>query len=203
MQIMSFQISKALSQSVGISARMINRQDSNFIPLHCEANFVFEPMENCFAHISRNLRKTFRRMFNPFKEVFDLLFELATQSRLPFFQIIDSCGVVQICWRLEIQSPHFQPCRLRTSSRTCSQGIPDFGFFLKSSALRSSSAISSGIKSMSCPFSARSSRSFWVSSICSSNGRAFAALNNSVALMLQTYDFMPQKQVASFAAIDS
>jgi len=178
---------------------MIDRQNPNFISLYGEANLVFESMQYCFVHVWRDSRKTLRGIFNSLEQIFELLFELASQSWLPFFEVINSRSVVRIRRRLEIKSPHFQPCRWRTSSRTCSHGIPDFGFFLNSSALRSSSAMSSGVKSRSYPFSARASRSFWVSSICSSNGRACAALNNSVALISQTYDLMPQRQVISFS----
>jgi len=69
------------------------------------------------------------------------------------------------------------------SSRSCSQEMPRPGFWRASSARRSSSAICSGVKSGSKPAAIRSSVSRRARSIRSSIGRAFAALNNSVALM--------------------
>src|SRR6266496_5167485 len=101
--------SEALSQGVRISARMINCQNPNFIPLYGEANLVFELMQSCFAHVRRDLREDLRRFLDSLEQNLNLLFEFASQPALSSFKVIDSRSVVQVCGRLEIKSPHFQP----------------------------------------------------------------------------------------------
>ncbi len=80
-----------------------------------------------------------------------------------------------------------QPKRCLISASTCCNGIPRRGFFSNSARRRSSSAACSAVKSGSIPSLMRSSLSRRASSIRSVSGRAFAALNNSIALMLSIY----------------
>src|SRR5688572_16118513 len=70
-----------------------------------------------------------------------------SQTRLPCFIEFQSLKVIEVGGRLEPHPLHFQPKRLRASSRTCSKGVPSWGFLRNSSARRSSSAFCSGVSS--------------------------------------------------------
>jgi hypothetical protein len=88
--------------------------------------------------------------------------------------------------------------RFSISAKTSSIGRQRSGWALASAARRSSSAICSGVKSGSIPSSRRLSVSRCANSIRSASGSAFAALNNSIALMAASYSCESALQAAFF-----
>jgi hypothetical protein len=130
--------------------------------------------------------KSFRILSQSLKKRAKLIIESQTKANLAFFIPINS--LIPLRFRVrrsnDFESHFLASKRFLISTETSSTGVPRPGCFKASSARRSSSAICSGVKSGSSPCSMRSSLSFCASSIRSANGRVFAALNNSVAVML-------------------
>jgi len=162
-----------------------NRQDGENIVFNRKVDGIFiEPAQTNSLCASANPLEKFRIGQRTLKRRFYLQFEFFSKSSALAF--IPSNRLVEFQTRSRFENDrkaHFQPKRWLRSASTCSQGIPSRGFFSNSARRRSSSAACSGVKSGSNPSSMRSSLIFRASSIRSSSGRVFAALNNSVALM--------------------
>src|SRR5690348_1174147 len=166
-----------------------NREHSKDIVLDREVDAVFlESTQTNFPGASAHSLKMFRISQRPFERKFQFQFEFASEFRTLVFIPRDCFVKFQTRSRFENdRKAHCQPKRLLRSASTCSQGMPARGFFSNSARRRSNSAACSGDKSGSNPSSKRASLSFCASSIRSASGRAFAALNNSVALMVLIY----------------
>ncbi len=109
--------------------------------------------------------------------------------------------IIQTGRRFEPQPFHFQPKRLRASARTCSHGMPAFGFFRSSSARRSSSAFCSGVSSSLKSPNSRSMVS--TSSRRSASGIRRSSSRISVLLMAAIYSFDWPAQAGFFAGSKS
>jgi hypothetical protein len=134
-----------LPQRVGIPAGMPDGEHTNFIAFDPEINSVFESGHPRLANESGFFLKKFGVLFDAFKQREKFGVEFLPQTRLPFFIPFQRLKVISVGGRFEPQPLHFQPKRLRASSRTCSNGIPSRGFLLNSSARRSSSVFCSGV----------------------------------------------------------
>ncbi|HET7625527.1 MAG TPA: hypothetical protein VFM25_09695 [Verrucomicrobiae bacterium] len=174
-----------------------NGNDRKNTVLNCEINHVaFEPTETNFLRATTNFLKKFRIGQCTLKRRFYFQFEFFAKAGLRIF--IPGNSLIEFKARSGFENDwqaHRQPKRLLRSASTCSHGIPSYGFFSNSASRRSNSAVCSGVKSGSNPSSMRSSLSFCANSIRSASGRAFAALNNSVALM--ALNLIGQKHFAS------
>jgi hypothetical protein len=168
-----------------IPRAMKNGKDGKDIILDGKIEGVFlEPAQTnslgAPTHFLKKLRISQRTLKRRFHFQFEFLAKSGTLAFIPSNRLVE----FKPCNRFENdRKTHFQPKRLLRSASTCAQGTPSRGFFSNSARRRSSSAACSGVKSGSNPSSMRSSLIFRASSIRSSSGRVFAALNNSVALM--------------------
>jgi hypothetical protein len=136
---------QSLDERIGIPAGMPDGEHTNFIAFDPEINSVFESGHPRLANESGFFLKKFGVLFDAFKQRQKFGVEFLSQARLPLFIPFQSLKIVKVGGRFEPQPLHFQPKRLRASSRTCSNGIPSRGFLLNSSARRSSSAFCSGV----------------------------------------------------------
>jgi len=188
---------KSAAESFRIPAGMINRDDTDFIAFNREVNPIFESRHSCLADNSGFFLEKFRVLFDALKQRQKFGVEFPTQSRLPFFIPFQRLKVIQVSGRFEPHPLHFQPKRLRASSRTCSNGIPSRGFSRNSSARRSSSAFCSGVSSSLKSPNSKSMVS--TSSRRSASGIRRSSSRISVLLMAAIYSFDLSAQ-AGFSA---
>ena len=168
------------SQVFGISFGMKHSENANAIRGLREINAkVAKPFQGSPANMRSDRSKSSRMFFYPFQKCICLGFKLRSQPRplllVPSYRLVEfnTCNASE-----NDPAALFQPYRFLRSDLISSQETPSSGFFLKSSARRSSSAIWSGDNSSS--ISSFSSRT---TSRCSSKGSSRNCSTISSALM--------------------
>lgn len=186
---------ESLSEHSRISTGMPCRHDCDDITRLGEINaVVWKTAEACLPHGGANAPKVFRCVADRVQNRADLGFELPSETRpLLLIPCNRLCELRPSGLLKANDSAHFQPKRWRMSFRTSSHGTPLFGFFLNSSARRSSSASISGVStSKSSPSSDQICSATFN---CSSRGKVRTCSMISAALMASMYNLLPAAQV--------
>ena len=183
-----------------LSRAIENRNDADVVGLGVKVDAVAmkSPQQSCLARIPAGQAKAFRGFQNFLNDQVDFSLEFITQPRLLF--IIPKNRLIKFETggrREEDVATHaarraFNRCR--ASARTCSQGMPAWGFFRNSWARRSNSSFCSGESSSSKSWT--TSRIFSKASCCSATGSLQNCLTTSVALMAAIYPRQIRRQAA-------
>ncbi len=172
---------------------MPNRNDFDLAALcvHSEIHRVRPVDDLGFSDVLSDQTKAVRLLGNRLKIRPNFLVKTQTDARFTFF--ITSRGLAPLFFGLGVNQDRethpFVDSRVAISANICPAGLPRPGFPRASSARRSSSAVSSGVKPTSSP--ANSSRNCSTTSRRSSGGSLRICSTISVALTPSTYQSSP------------
>jgi hypothetical protein len=172
---------ESLAEPSRISACVPDCNDSYYIRGLAEIDAVGKTAKACLPDGGTYVTIVFRSVTDRSQDCVNFGVKLLTKAR-PLFLIPRNClDELRPSGLLKTNdSTHFQPNRLRASSRTCSQGTPLFGLFLNASARRSSSPSISGLSAeRSSPKSAQSR-----SAICNCSTRGKARTRSIISAAL-------------------